>query len=96
MPSPLLSLQLYHPQSPPPSWWRLTRIPSWRRTPPSAGCSATSLLRAAARVLTGLFLQLIDFMITTHPAYGQLKKLAEEWQTNIHEGAAPCTVGPCF
>ena len=55
-----------------------------------------SVLRAAARVLTGLFLQLIDFMITTHPAYGQLKKLAEERQTNIHEGAAPCTVGPCF
>ena len=49
-----------------------------------------------ARVLIEPSLQLIDFMITTHPAYGQLKKLAEERQTNIHQGASPCTVGPCF
>ncbi|THH01759.1 hypothetical protein EW026_g1009 [Hermanssonia centrifuga] len=29
--------------------------------------------------------QLIDFMITTHPAYGKLKALAEERKTSIHE-----------
>ncbi|OCH84587.1 Pentulose kinase [Obba rivulosa] len=29
--------------------------------------------------------QLIDFMITTHPAYGQLKELAEERGVSIHE-----------
>ena len=31
-------------------------------------------------------IQLIDFMITTHPAYPKLKELAEQRQTNIHEG----------
>lgn len=30
--------------------------------------------------------QLIDFMITTHPAYPKLKVLAEERKTNIHQG----------
>jgi len=29
--------------------------------------------------------QLIDFMITTHPAYPRLKELAEQQNTNIHE-----------
>ncbi|KZT12662.1 Pentulose kinase [Laetiporus sulphureus 93-53] len=29
--------------------------------------------------------QLIDFMITTHPAYPRLKQIAEEQKTNIHE-----------
>ncbi|OJT04419.1 hypothetical protein TRAPUB_4875 [Trametes pubescens] len=29
--------------------------------------------------------QLIDFMITTHPAYPRLKELAEQQKTNIHE-----------
>lgn len=29
--------------------------------------------------------QLIDFMITTHPAYPKLKELAEQRKTNIHE-----------
>ena len=30
--------------------------------------------------------QLIDFMITTHPAYPRLKELAEKRKANIHEG----------
>lgn len=30
--------------------------------------------------------QLIDFMITTHPAYDELKKIAEQRDTNIHAG----------
>ena len=30
-------------------------------------------------------------MITTHPAYGRLKELAQERQTNIHQGV--CTQG---
>ncbi|CCM03980.1 uncharacterized protein FIBRA_06136 [Fibroporia radiculosa] len=29
--------------------------------------------------------QLIDFMITTHPAYSKLQQLAEEQKTNIHD-----------
>ncbi|TFK85067.1 Pentulose kinase [Polyporus arcularius HHB13444] len=29
--------------------------------------------------------QLIDFMITTHPAYGRLKEVAEQRKTNIHQ-----------
>ena len=42
-------------------------------------------------------IQLIDFMITTHPAYPKLKELAEQRQTNIHEGehqhsAIPATI----
>lgn len=64
--------------------------------PPLARSVAPPRAVLRAWVLTGPYLQLIDFMITTHPAYGQLKKLAEERQTNIHEGAAPCAVCPCF
>lgn len=31
-------------------------------------------------------MKLIDFMITTHPAYGRLKELASEQKKNIHQG----------
>lgn len=31
-------------------------------------------------------MKLIDFMITTHPAYGKLKELAAEQKKNIHQG----------
>ena len=33
-------------------------------------------------------LQLIDFMIKTHPAYSQLKEVADERKTNIHTGGS--------
>ena len=37
-------------------------------------------------VIDDLVKQLIDFMITTHPTYGELKRLAEEQKISIHEG----------
>ena len=35
--------------------------------------------------------QLIDFMITTHKAYPQLKEMAEKENTSIHIGAYSVT-----
>jgi hypothetical protein len=42
-------------------------------------------------------LQLIDFMLTTHPAYSKLVDLGKEQQKNIHVGSFYCLIpGPIF
>jgi hypothetical protein len=42
--------------------------------------------RGLHTLYTEQFSQLIDFMITTHPAYGELVKQATEQKKNIHQG----------
>lgn len=46
----------------------------------------SSTLRTALFMYAYSILKLIDFILTTHPAYPKLEELAKEKQKNIHEG----------
>jgi hypothetical protein len=56
------------------------------------GQSSTGQVHSASFIFVFLtyncffFWQLIDFIITTHPAYQELVKLGQEQKKNIHTG----------